>query len=224
MFEAIYASGFHNPGLFWLAAFVLVLVVAARLPFLYGFLLVFAFEIAADALASGALSPVPKDAAYGTPLSIVFVILGDLRYFVLFFGYGKGGAKGPLTLRIVGFSLLVPVFSAVAGALVPALGSPLRVTFLTYELMFFALSLTLRGALARGLFSSATPEIRRFLRLITTFELVQYGLWALADVVILQGIDAGYLLRLAPNTMYYALFLPFVLWAAPSRERPVLRT
>lgn len=224
MFEGVYASGFHNPGLFWLAAFALIVVLATRLPFLYGYLVVFAFEIAADALASGALSPVPKDAAYGTPLGIAFVILGDLRYFLLFFRYGRGGPLGPLALRVVGFSFLVPVCSALAGALVPALGSPLRVTFLTYELMFFVLALGLRGGLARGAFSAQPPEIRRFLARITGFEIVQYGLWALADIVILQGIDAGYLLRLAPNTMYYALFLPFVLWAAPSSERPRLRT
>ena len=50
---------------------------------------------------------------------------------------------------------------------------------------------------------------------LTQFEIAQYVLWAGADVVILSGHDVGYLLRLLPNAMYYALFVPFAWWSAP---------
>ena len=39
-----------------------------------------------------------------------------------------------------------------------------------------------------------------------------YGLWAAADVLILCGVDAGWLVRLVPNQLYYGLFVPFVWW------------
>jgi hypothetical protein len=56
---------------------------------------------------------------------------------------------------------------------------------------------------------------RRWSLFATHFEIAQYALWALADVIILGGHDVGYALRLVPNTMYYVLYLPFVAWSAP---------
>ena len=42
------------------------------------------------------------------------------------------------------------------------------------------------------------------------YVLVYYGLWASADVLILSGVDAGWLLRVVPNQLYYALWTAFV--------------
>lgn len=215
-FERLYASGLHNPGFFWLAALLLFVLLARRLPFLHGFVALFGFAIAADALASGALSPIPPRSALATPIAITFVLLGDFRYFVLLFRYAKGRFGAPELARAVGFALLVPVLSAVVRAVIPSLAEPMRVTFLTYELMFFALALGLRFVLLPRL--QAPANVLRFLRELTHFELAQYGLWALADIVILSGVDAGYLLRLVPNAMYYAFFLLFVLLRAPRPE------
>jgi hypothetical protein len=50
---------------------------------------------------------------------------------------------------------------------------------------------------------------------VASFEIVQYALWALADVLILSGMSWGFLLRIVPNSLYYAFFLPFVWWTAP---------
>jgi hypothetical protein len=54
---------------------------------------------------------------------------------------------------------------------------------------------------------------------LTDFELVLYVGWALSDVVILVGHDVGYLFRLVPNVLYYAVFVPFALRSAPAEVR-----
>ena len=56
---------------------------------------------------------------------------------------------------------------------------------------------------------------RRFVRDLTHFEMAQYVAWASADVVILSGVDVGYGMRLVPNLMYYAAFVPFLWWRRP---------
>jgi hypothetical protein len=53
---------------------------------------------------------------------------------------------------------------------------------------------------------------RRAVFALTGYEIVQYALWATADVVILWAkSDAGFAIRLVPNLMYYAFFVPFAL-------------
>jgi len=220
LFERIYASPLHDPLFFWVAAIVFVLVLASRLPFLAGFLVVFTFEIVADALATGALSPIPKGAPWGTPVAVAFVILGDFRYFLLverFAGKDRGGAA--VLGAAAAWAFVVPVVSFVLRNAMPSLAAPARVTYLTYELLFLALALALRLAVLPRRAAGAAPEVRRWLMEVTVFEVVQYGLWATADIVILSGAEVGLLLRLVPNAMYYAFFLPFVLMRAPAELR-----
>ncbi len=218
--ERLYASPLHDPLFFWLGAAIFVIVLASRLPFLAGFLVVFAFEIAADATLTGALSPIPKGAAYGTPIIITFVILGDFRYFVLVERFASRGRARALTFGAAAvWAFVVPVVSFALRSLVPSLASPPRVTFLTYEALFFALALVLRFVRVPQKTAEATPEVRRWLLEVTGFEIAQYALWGLSDVLILSGVEAGFLLRFVPNAMYYVLFLPFVLWRAPPSLR-----
>ena len=55
------------------------------------------------------------------------------------------------------------------------------------------------------------PERRRGLQAVAGYVALYYALWALADVLILVfGLDAGWLLRVVPNQLYYAFWLPFV--------------
>lgn len=219
-FERIYASPLHDPLFFWLAALALVGVIASRLPFLAGFLVVFAFEIAADALATGALSPIPKGAAWGTPVAVAFVILGDLRYFLLVERFVRRERRfAGVLARAAAWAFVVPVVSFALRSAAPSLAAPARVTFLTYELLFLALAALLRLAVLPRRAAGAPPDVRRWLMEVTVFEIAQYGLWAAADVVILSGAQVGFLLRLVPNAMYYAFFLPFVLLRAPARLR-----
>jgi hypothetical protein len=95
-----------------------------------------------------------------------------------------------------------------------------RQTFLLYEALFLALALGLLTlALPRVRASGVAAPVHRYLQELTVFEAVQYGLWAAADVAILAGHDAGFGLRLVPNFMYYAGFLPFALLRAPREAR-----
>jgi hypothetical protein len=212
MFQAIYNHPWHNPGLFLLAGAAFVAALARRQAWLMGYFTVFAFEIVADAMTTGELSPL-AGSRWLTPVAITFVILGDLRFFLLLERFAEAVPRklgAGAWARVLGFSLLVPVASTVVRL---AFGiQEGRVTFLIYEIMFLVLALVLRFAV---LPRRADSPFRSWLLLLCTFECVQYGLWALADVIILSGIDAGFLLRLLPNTLYYALFLPFALWKAP---------
>jgi hypothetical protein len=90
-----------------------------------------------------------------------------------------------------------------------------RVLFLVHEAMFgmLALGLWLATRARRDLAEAQ----RRWLTKLCAFELMQYALWAVADIAILIGADAGYLLRVVPNIMYYVAFVPFAWLTAPTQ-------
>src|SRR5262245_46677371 len=117
MFQKIYDSAWHHPGLCWIAGAPLLLLVAARLlraregdqRLFAALLVVFQIEIVLDAWLTGVFTPLTGTAA--TAAAIAFVILGDLRFFLLLERWGRerqpglGGAAA----RALGLSLLVPV-------------------------------------------------------------------------------------------------------------------
>lgn len=217
-FKALYDSPWHHPGAAWIAGALVVAAIAARRPRLAALLLLLEIEILADALFTGALSPIPPAATASTVLAIAFVILGDLRFFYLLERQRSGRMRA--LAEAVGWSLLVPVLSAVPRALWPSAFADSRWVFLVYELMFFGVALL---ALALTRRRHAPGPIRAWLTRLCAFELVQYGLWATADVIILAGApggDAGFGLRFVPNLMYYAGFVPFVMQTAPEEARP----
>lgn len=220
-FKALYDSPWHHPGAAWIAGALVVAAIAARRPKLAALLLLLEIEILADALFTGALSPIPPAATASTVLAIAFVILGDLRFFyVLERQRGPGRGRGRALAEALGWSLLVPVLSAIPRALWPSAFADSRWVFLVYELMFFGVALL---ALALTRRRHAPGPIRAWLTRLCAFELVQYGLWATADGIILSsapGGDAGFGLRLVPNLMYYAGFVPFVMQTAPEEARP----
>ena len=118
--------------------------------------------------------------------------------------------RGRALARALGLTLVVPVLSIpLRIAHVPD-----RVQWLAYEVALFALTLLLRTVVwsRRAEPVGASPEARRAVRALTSFELLQYGLWATSDVLILAGVEAGWLLRLVPNTLYYAAFVRFAQW------------
>lgn len=223
MFQAIYDSPWHSPAAFWAAGVAFLAWWMRRKPFLVAFVALFTVEILADGLATGGWSPLTLlKSPWASPISIAFVVLGDLRYFVLVERHARRPHLGPGDATPLAawasagaLSLLVPVASAMATrALPPRLGD-VRWTFLIYEAMFLALALALRLAWLPRRLGTAPVAVRRWLLGVTGFEVAQYALWALADVIILAGFDAGFALRLVPNAMYYALFLPFVALTAP---------
>ncbi len=219
MWETLYASTWHHPGIAWVAGFAFTLVLVRRLPFLAGFLVVFTLEIMADALCTSPLSPVP--ASLGTAAGITFVILGDLRYFVLL--EACSGPRIRLTLpgalTAVATAFVVPLSATAVRLSVPAVEASNRNQFLVYESFFFALALALRLLVLPRRLKASPPPVRAWLSRITLFEILQYGLWIAADLLLLAGIKPAFGVRLLPNIMYYALFLPFVLLTAPPEER-----
>lgn len=235
MFKQFYKSGWQHPGIAFIGMLPFVIAFALRSRFLLGWLAIFAFEILADALFTGSLDPA-AGLGIGKQVGIAFVIAGDFRFFVLVewvIARGKGlatqGAQreerglGPWWVWAIAvvFAFVVPVASTV-----PQLSWPewfprehplvIHRIFLLYEALFLLFALFLRFLVLPRRLSRAEPELKAWILKITYFEIAQYGLWVLADVIILTAEpDLAYLLRAVPNTMYYALFLPFVFWTAP---------
>ncbi len=238
IFDVIYDSPWHHPGLCWAATpLVLGLLWRARpragatpaAATLWRLALLAQLLIVLDALATGSWSPIPEGTAASTAAGVVFVILGDLRYFVLLERYSlPGGAGGAARVlgRALGLSLLIPVLFELLTVVLPTVFAEPRRKFLGYEVLFLGLLLGLRfGLLPRRLAAGAPGAgpgdggVRRWLLQLTTFEMVQYGLWVLADVIILAGARGGLLLRLLPNVLYYLAFIPFAYLTAPPSLR-----
>jgi hypothetical protein len=220
MFQAVYESPLFHPVLFWIGGAAFVVALARRMPFLYAYLVVFVLEILADATLTGPWSPVPGIRALATAVPLVFVILGDARYFVLV----ERARAGRLDARAIGvatgFSFLVPIASWLPQLAWPDAFGDTRRVFLLYEVMFVILAAAMRAWLPRRLArTGADDDARRWAIRTTEFQLAQYGLWTVSDLLILAGFDAGFALRLVPNAMYYVLFLPFVAWSAPRALR-----
>ena len=221
MFEQAYYSIYHHPLVMWAvggAVIAALLVRGATRKGLFGALLIlFQIEILVDAWMTGGLKPFADGSSIATAAAIVFVILGDLRYFVLLerFGNPKPQTLTRWLLLPIAYSLAVPIASNVAAVFWP---DNSRALFLTYEAMFFVVAIFIRVAILPRRANDATWNT--FAEKLTHFEIVQYALWASADVVILTAGDIGYLFRLVPNLMYYTAFVPFAWKVAPSEIRP----
>jgi hypothetical protein len=155
------------------------------------------------------VGPLTGRAASLVPLA--FVLLGDLRYFVLIESARSDGTLSidPRRLaRACAWTLIVPLTAQLA---VTALGSANpRVLFLIYETLF--------AFVALGISAFYLPRhgnALRWRRGVTRFVIAYYGLWALADAIILTtGADIGFLLRVVPNALYYGGLIAVVAWTA----------
>lgn len=173
--------------------------------FLHVWALAFTLETLIDPIATG-----PFANALGlsglllTAWIFVFVWLGDFRVlWLLFARAGSAPDRGAAARRAAALACLVPVTTGVLYAPV-WLGlwqAPGQLLWLIYELLFCALALWLRrGARDAGL------------RDVLSYVFAYYALWAASDLLILSGVDAGWALRVLPNQLYYAFFVPFVWW------------
>lgn len=221
--QAIYDSPWHQPrlvgalGLAALAAFALKRV---RGDFLSLWTLGFGALAIVDATLTASDSPLlPAHGDLLGALAIAFVLLGDARVYTLVERYA--GASPSIARRVLhglAWGSLVSVLMAPLARTVPVFQREPRTLFLTYELLALAQAiawLTVRLPRAKGV----SPEVMRWTRGVMRFVAVQYGLWALADVVILWVHPAGFLLRLVPNVLYYGLFVGYVSLRAPSAIR-----
>jgi hypothetical protein len=228
LFERIYASGWHNPGIIWVAGVLFLVALSWRRSFLFGYLTIFTVAILADAAQSGAFAPAQiAQAGFGLPVVITFIILGDFRYFLLIERYAtvregepRFSLVGPGSWKAwavaVPLAFIVPVGSTIIHTgLYPRYFEIPRRTFLLYEAMFLTLVLVMRFVVLPRKLQHTAPDVRAWLLRVTAFVGAHYALWALSDVLILSGVATGNLLRIVPNLMYYAAFLPYVWWTAP---------
>jgi hypothetical protein len=224
MFQSLYDSPWISTAAVAVASFAALASWLRRKPFLVAFFVLFTVEILADALRSGSWSPLTLlKSPWAGPLDIAFILLGDFRFFLLMERFARRPAARPAEATApaawagaAGFTLIVPVLSAVLNRSLPAGLTDPRWTYLGYEALFLVLALVLRFAVLPRRLAAAPAAVRAWLLRVALFEVVQYALWALADVIILAGADAGFALRLVPNAMYYAAFLAFVAWTAPA--------
>lgn len=225
----IYASPWHHPGLLLpaaTAALVAVLVQRdnhpdAWSPFLRAWLLGWGIEIVVDAALTGFASPLHGFPSVDRVAVIAFVILGDLRAYLLLERLVAPARPWSATwARAVGWSFVASLLVAAATKVAPETFAHRRKVFLFYELISLALFGLWRFALVPRRAPALDPRAARLARDVAAFFVVQYALWASSDVLILAGVDAAYLLRIVPNVLYYGLFVAFVLVRAPRDLRP----
>ena len=105
---------------------------------------------------------------------------------------------------------MVPVVAGLLYRAGSALAGPLpeQVLWLIYECAFVALALWWRARLI----PARRPPALRFLRAVLAYVAIYYALWAVADALILARRDVGWALRIVPNQLYYAFWVPVVWW------------
>lgn len=223
VFEAFYAGPIQHPILLWLAAGIATALCLSRRdlsPSLRRYCAVLGALSIVDAWLTTnevfGLGPLRGWLASAVPL--FFVLAGDLRYLLL---VTSADAAGEIHFErrglaaAAGLTLIVPIFSQVATLLLPesldreSLDRA-RLLFLVYEVAFASLTLVL---IARH------PKVRKvaWIRRVSRFVVLYYGLWASADLVILvTGSDLGYLLRVVPNLLYYGGLIAMMGGSAPA--------
>ena len=185
-----------------------------RAAFLARWTQVFAVEALLDCALTGYSSPLGQNTPAMTAASVVFVILGDLRLYLLLARLSRPRWSAVALAEALAASLAPSLVIAALKRLAPWLVANGRHIFLIYELAAL-LPLALWGlALLPGRLRDA-PDERRWLRGAVGFFAVQYALWAAADVGILAGLDLAWGLRVVPNAMYYAGFVAWVWRTAP---------
>lgn len=221
MFQHAYLSPWHHPLFAFCAAIVTLLVLAVRRPVsslrAFGALLV--VESAVDAFCTGAWSPLPKSSGWTGVIAFLFVILGDLRFLFLVERQPQPASlrrdlnRGQAAAVALGIAMLVPLLVGALMVARPVTFSTEQNLYLAYELAFVGIVL----AVIRRV-RSTHPEgpMRRWLLVLCGLELVQYGTWALADILVLTVGDAGYALRFLPNGIYYGAFTLVAVYTAPA--------
>ena len=217
VFETFYNGPIQHPVFLWIAAGLALGLCLARHGLqpsmrrycaLLGLLSILdAWLTSAHIFGLGALPP-----ALAGIVPLFFVLAGDFRYLLV---VGVGTADGRLELRrrsvlgALALTVVVPLLTQIVLRALPETMSGARVMFLIYELSFTGLTL----ALLRW---HPSARSRGWIRSLSWFVVLYYGLWAAADLLILgTGSDLGYLLRMLPNLLYYGGLIAVIGLSAP---------
>lgn len=154
-------------------------------------------------------------------IRFTFVLLGDFRVLLLVFYLLAVGSRtstgrpaeielGTVVGRAAAWTLLVPVTTGALVTLGRMAAGPLHPQglWLAYELSFLGLAWWLRCRLVPRTVVAAQAPIAAYLRNVIAYVAIYYGLWATADILIIAGLDLGWGLRIVPNQLYYAFYLP----------------
>lgn len=185
--------------------------------FVAGLTLLFAFETILDPIATGPLLKI--DVLAGTIatslISFVFVYLGDLRVLWLAVGVARAGRGLAASLSEAAMlALIVPLGAGLGFGLSRWVWPDVdgRLLWILHESGFLVLCVVLSRRWIPGLGIDAARA--GFLESIFGYSAAYYSLWLAADLVILIGdLDVGWALRVVPNQLYYAFWVPFVYWS-----------
>lgn len=176
----------------------------------------FAIETVLDSLATGPLTRLLGLSGTGAALVVLifFVLLGDFRVLYLMQRLAfPARTRERLLAESAAWTLVVPLTALATREVLSAALGPLgdNAIWLIYELCFLALALWLRQVGLRRWVGPGRDARLAYLRSVATYVAVYYGLWASADVLIqVLGFDLGWALRVVPNQLYYAFYVPFV--------------
>ncbi len=179
--------------------------------------LVFAVLTMVDPLSTGIIAQLDgiEGTFAATAIVFFFVLLGDLRVLLLAIGVARPERTlGENLGWAAGVTLLVPVFAGtsylVLGWLVEDLHG--QVLWMIYEAGFLGLCIALsRRWVPRSLGEDlgAAPKAD-YLRALFGYSAAYYALWLGADLLIVGGgLDLGWGIRIVPNQLYYAFWVPF---------------
>ncbi|MFO0688788.1 MAG: hypothetical protein U0900_08770 [Myxococcota bacterium] len=178
--------------------------------------IVFAVLTMLDPIATGPL--VASEALRGTVAATLvpffFVYLGDLRVLLVALAVARPALPfGSLLARAAAATAIVPIatgilFAGLRTALPDVHGQWL---WMIYEAGFLALCVVaVRRVLPRA---GITGPARSFLAALFGYGAAYYALWLAADVlIVVAGLDLGWAIRMVPNQLYYAFWVPFVSW------------
>ena len=216
-FEEFYASAWQHPLALWLAALAGAAVLLSRRD-LHPTVRRYGLALTALSLADAWLTATYVYGIGGaltlwlaSTVPLFFVLAGDFRFLLLWEAATADGRiqiSPRAAVRAAALTAIVPILAQLA-----ATGRTPRVLFLVYELAFCALT----AALLRW-----HPNARSlpWVRAVSRFVLLYYGLWATADVVLLTtGADVGYGLRILPNLLYYGGLPAAIALCAPASRR-----
>ena len=194
--------------------------------FLVIWAIVFTVETIVDPIAGGPLLRALGIADRPVAMVVVFffVLLGDFRVFALLFGVAARQTHRSLAAALAeaaAWTFVVPLVTLVVHRAATALFGtlPAQALWLIYELGFLVMAVVLWTRVVPARVPASARRLRAFFRAVLAYVIAYYALWAAADVLILAtGADAAWALRMIPNQLYYALWVPVVYWLAFARR------
>jgi hypothetical protein len=183
--------------------------------FVRAYAVFFAVETVLDSLTTGPLTKLLGIA--GAPVGLVvllfFVLFGDFRVLYLMQRLSfPERTRERLLAESAAWTLVVPLAALALREALTLLRGTLgdNAIWLIYELCFLVLALWLRQVGLPRWVGAGRPLRLAYLRSVATYVAIYYALWASADVLIqILGLDVGWALRVIPNQLYYAFFVPF---------------